>query len=69
MIRATDFHIDLVEAVADERERKVWIKGLVTICEKLKDGTMVMVFDEEGKCVRIWTQARLKRKDEEGGKE
>jgi hypothetical protein len=61
--RAPDFHNELVEAVADERERKVWIKGLVTICGKLKDGTMVMVFDEEGMCVRIWTQGRFRRKD------
>jgi len=66
--RTPDFHIELVEAVADERERKVWIKGLVTICGKLKDGTMVMVFDEEGMCVRIWTQGRFRRK-KEGEKE
>ena len=64
LTRVPDFHIELVEAVADERERKVWIGGLVTICGKLKDGTMVMVFDEEGMCVRIWTQDRFKRKDE-----
>jgi hypothetical protein len=50
--------------VADERERKVWMKRLITVCGKLKDGTMVMVFDEEGICVRIWTQDRLRRKDE-----
>ena len=64
LTRAPDFHIELVEAVADERERKVWMKGLVTVCGKLKDGTMVMVFDEEGMCFRIWTLSRLRRKDE-----
>jgi hypothetical protein len=64
LTRAPDFHIELVEAVADERERKVWAKGLVTVCGKLKDGTMVTVFDEEGMCIRIWTQGRLMRKDE-----
>jgi hypothetical protein len=63
LTRAPDFHIELIEAVADERDRKVWMKGLITVCGKLKDGTMVMVFDEEGMCVRIWTQGRLMRKD------
>jgi hypothetical protein len=63
LTRAPDFHIELIEAVADERERKVWMKGLITVCGKLKDGTMVMIFDEEGMCVRIWTQGRLMRKD------
>ena len=67
LTRAPDFHIELVEAVADERERKVWMKGLITVCGKLKDGTMVMIFNEEGMCVRIWTQGRLKRRDEGEG--
>jgi hypothetical protein len=69
LTRAPDFHIELIEAVADERERKVWMKGLITVCGKLKDGTMVMVFDEEGMCVRIWTQGRLRRKEEEDEEE
>jgi len=39
------------------------MKGLITVCGKLKDGTMVMVFDEEGMCVRIWNQGWLRKKD------
>jgi hypothetical protein len=64
LTRAPDFHIDILEAVADERERKVWMRGLITACGKLKDGTIVMVFDEEGMCVRSWDQGRMRRKDE-----
>jgi hypothetical protein len=52
------------QGITDERERKVWIRSLVTVCGKLKDGTMVVVFDEEGMCVRSWTQSRFRRKDE-----
>jgi hypothetical protein len=64
LTRAPDFQVEILEAVTDERERKVWIRSLVTVCGKLKDGTMVVVFDEEGMCVRSWTQSRFMRKDE-----
>jgi hypothetical protein len=64
LIRVQDFHIDILEAVADERERKVWMRGLVTVGGKLKDATVVMVFDEEGMCVRMWDQGRARRRDE-----
>jgi hypothetical protein len=64
LTRARDFHIDVLEAVADERERKVWMRGLVTVCGKLVDSTIVMVFDEEGMCVRSWDEGRVRRKDE-----
>ena len=62
--RAPDFHIEILEAVADERERKVWMRGVVTVCGKVKDCTTVMVFDEEGMCVRSWDQGRVRRRDE-----
>jgi hypothetical protein len=62
--RAPDFRIEILEAVADERESKVWMRGLVTVCGKVKDCTIVMVFDEEGMCVRSWDQSRARRRDE-----
>jgi predicted SnoaL-like aldol condensation-catalyzing enzyme len=56
--RMPDFRIDIVEAVADERERKVWIRGFVTVSGNVRDCTTMMVFDEEGLCVRSWDQSR-----------
>jgi hypothetical protein len=64
--RAPDFRIDIAEAVADERERKVWIRGLLTVSGKVRDCTTVMVFDDEGLCVRSWDQSRARR---DGGKD
>ena len=61
--RAPDFHIEILEAIADECESKVWMRGTVTVCGKLKDCTIVMIFDEEGMCIRSWDQARPRRKD------
>lgn len=64
LLRVPDFRIKILEAVADERERKVWMRGLVTVRGKVKDCTTVMVFDEEGVCVRNWEQSRGTRRDE-----
>ena len=59
----SNFNIEILEAVADERDRKVWIQGLMTVCGTLKDCTIMMVFDEEGLCVRSWDQAKERRAD------
>jgi len=62
--RAPDFHEEILEAVADERERKVWMRGVVTMNGKVKGCTVVMVVDNEGLCVRSWDHGRVKRRDE-----
>ena len=58
------FQIQIAEAVADERERKVWIRSMEgggsANC-KARDCVATMIFDEEGLCVRSWDESRERR--------
>ena len=65
LARAPGFRIDIIEAVADERERKVWIRGLANVCGKVTDCTVVMVFDEAGMCERSWDQGMVRSRGDD----
>ncbi len=62
-----NFNMQIVEAVADERERRVWVRSVIgggSPDYKARDSVTTMIFDEEGLCVRSWDESRERRGNE-----
>jgi len=58
------FEKRILEAVADEREQKVWVRSVLNVGDgTMRDCVTTMVFDEEGLCVKSWDVSRPRRSE------
>lgn len=60
-----DFHLEIREAIVDDRQRKVWVRSEITglPAGMIKESIDMMTFDEEGVLVRSEDCQRVSRRE------
>lgn len=63
--QAPDFHLEISEAIVDDRQRKVWVRSEITGLPAgiMKESIDMMTFDEAGVLIRSEDCQRVRRRE------
>jgi hypothetical protein len=65
MAEVPDFHLEIMEAIVDDRQRKVWVRSEITglPAGMVKESIDMMTFDEDGMLVKSEDCQRVRRRE------
>ena len=65
MAEVPEFHLEIMEAIVDDRQRKVWVRSEITglPAGMIKESIDMMTFDEDGMLVKSEDCQRVRRRE------